>query len=71
MFKNKCLHVFLAASACAASAHAQDYPNRPIRLLTATAAGSGSDVVARIIGGKLTEVLGKQIVVVVLVLEIL
>lgn len=63
MFKNKCLHVFLAASACAASAHAQDYPNRPIRLLTATAAGSGSDVVARIIGGKLTEVLGKQIVV--------
>ena len=63
VFKNKYLYFFVTASACAASAHAQDYPNRPIRLLTATAAGSGSDVVARIIGGKLTEVLGKQIVV--------
>jgi len=42
---------------------AQPYPSRPIRLLTPTAAGSGSDVVARIISGKLTETLGQQIVV--------
>jgi tripartite-type tricarboxylate transporter receptor subunit TctC len=42
---------------------AQTYPVRPIRWVTATAAGSGSDVVARIISVKLTEVLGKQIVV--------
>ena len=42
---------------------AQTYPVRPIRWVTATAAGSGSDVVARIISGKLTEVLGRQIVV--------
>jgi len=44
-------------------ATAQTYPTRPIRLVTATAAGSGSDVVARIISGKLTEALGRQIVV--------
>jgi tripartite-type tricarboxylate transporter receptor subunit TctC len=42
---------------------AQPYPSRPIRLITPTAAGSGSDVVARIISGKLTETLGRQIVV--------
>ena len=42
---------------------AQPYPSRPIRLVTPTAAGSGSDVVARIISGKLTEALGRQIVV--------
>ena len=44
-------------------AAAQTYPARPVRLVTPTAAGSGSDVVARIISGKLTEVLGTQIVV--------
>ncbi len=45
------------------SATAQPYPSRPVRLLTPTAAGSGSDVVARIISGKLTEALGRQVVV--------
>ncbi len=47
----------------ATAADAQSYPVRPIRWVTATAAGSGSDVVARIISAKLTEVLGRQIVV--------
>ncbi|MEQ1772880.1 MAG: tripartite tricarboxylate transporter substrate binding protein [Burkholderiales bacterium] len=47
----------------ASSGAGQGYPNRPIRLVTPTAAGSGADVVARIISGKLTEVLGRQIVV--------
>jgi tripartite-type tricarboxylate transporter receptor subunit TctC len=52
-----------AAGLMIAPAGAQPYPSRPIRLLTPTAAGSGSDVVARIISGKLTEALGRQIVV--------
>ena len=47
----------------ASASMAQTYPVRPIRLVTPTAAGSGSDVVARIISGRLTEVLGRQIVV--------
>jgi len=59
--KIKYLHVLIWIAAWPALA--QDYPTRPIRLLTATAAGSGSDVVARIVGGKLSEILGKQIVV--------
>ncbi len=39
------------------------YPSKPIRLIVAQAAGSTSDMIARIIGQKLTENLGQQIVV--------
>ena len=51
------------STAAIAQQYPQSYPSRPIRLITPTAAGSGSDVVARIISGKLTEALGRQIVV--------
>jgi tripartite-type tricarboxylate transporter receptor subunit TctC len=44
-------------------ARAQDYPTRPIRILVPYAPGGISDIAARIIGGKLGEVLGQQIVV--------
>lgn len=69
MNKIKYLFVFCAIAAgpalaqAAATGTAQDYPLRPIRLVIATATGSGADVVARIISGKLSEALGKQIVV--------
>src|SRR5262245_5067963 len=39
--------------------HAQDYPNRPIRVVV----GPGPDIVARLLGPKMTEVLGQPIVV--------
>lgn len=42
-------------------ASAQDYPNRPIRFLVGFAAGGSSDVVARIIGQKMSEILGVAI----------
>jgi tripartite-type tricarboxylate transporter receptor subunit TctC len=62
--RNNHITALVALSALHATAvNAQTYPVRPIRWVTATAAGSGSDVVARIISVKLTEVLGKQIVV--------
>jgi tripartite-type tricarboxylate transporter receptor subunit TctC len=44
--------------AAADAASAQDYPNRPIRFLVGFAAGGSSDVVARVIGQKLSEILG-------------
>ncbi len=57
----------LVALSCAGATHAfaqtEGYPSRPIRLVTPTAAGSGSDVVARIVSVKLSETLGRQIVV--------
>src|SRR3990172_602369 len=54
----------LAALAAPASALAQDaYPARPIRLIIPFAAGGGADVVGRLIAIRLSERLGRQIVV--------
>ena len=39
------------------------YPNRPIRVIIAVAAGGTMDVVARVVGQKLTEALGQPIVI--------
>jgi tripartite-type tricarboxylate transporter receptor subunit TctC len=47
----------------AASAAAQTYPSRPIRMMVPFPAGGGSDTMGRIVGGKLSERLGQQIVV--------
>jgi tripartite-type tricarboxylate transporter receptor subunit TctC len=44
-------------------AQAQNYPNRPIRLISPFAAGGGSDVLARIIAAKLADRLGVPVVV--------
>jgi tripartite-type tricarboxylate transporter receptor subunit TctC len=53
----------LAAVALAATAHAQQYPNRPIRMLVGYAAGGGADALARIVAVKLGDALGQQVVV--------
>jgi tripartite-type tricarboxylate transporter receptor subunit TctC len=42
---------------------AQSYPSRPIRLIVGFAAGGPTDVLARIIGGKMSDLLGQQVVV--------
>ncbi len=45
-----------------ASAQA-DYPTRPIRIITHSAAGGGPDAILRIVGDRLGAVLGQQIIV--------
>jgi len=47
------------------SAHAQDaaYPNRPIKMLVGFGAGGGTDIAARIMAQKMSEILGQSIVV--------
>ena len=39
------------------------YPSRPIHLIVGFAAGGPTDVLARIIGGKMSEILGQQVVI--------
>src|SRR5688572_16360812 len=47
----------------AAPAHAQNYPNRPVRILVPLAAGGGMDTVTRSLGQKLGDTFGQTIVV--------
>jgi tripartite-type tricarboxylate transporter receptor subunit TctC len=53
----------IVALALAQAALAQPYPNKPIRLIVPYAAGGTSDILARQIGPKLTEVWGQPVVV--------
>jgi tripartite-type tricarboxylate transporter receptor subunit TctC len=54
---------FLAAAALvwAISAFAQDYPNRPIRIIVPTPAGGPVDVMARVLANALPAVLGQNV----------
>ncbi len=42
---------------------AQSYPNRPIRLVVAVPPGGSTDVIARIVGARLSERVGQQVVI--------
>ena len=53
--------VLLALAAPVAAA--DDYPNRPVRLIIPFPPGGSNDVVGRLIGTKLSEKLGKQVIV--------
>jgi tripartite-type tricarboxylate transporter receptor subunit TctC len=53
----------LAACAFAAPAFAQDYPSKPIRMLVPFTPGGGTDILARIVAGKMSESMGQQVIV--------
>jgi len=48
---------------CVAPAQAQSYPGKPIHILVPYAPGGITDIAARIVGAKLTEAWGQQVVV--------
>jgi tripartite-type tricarboxylate transporter receptor subunit TctC len=54
---------FLMAFACGTVAFGDAYPERPIRLIVSYPPGGGTDVTARTIVGRLSELLGRQVVI--------
>ncbi len=55
--------VFCCAGASQAATVAQAYPTKPIRIIVTNGPGSGPDIFSRVIGAKLTEAWGQQIVI--------
>jgi len=55
--------VIAACSSAASAGAADDYPNRPVRVIVPLAAGGGGDIIARLISRGLGEVLGQSFVV--------
>ena len=53
-----CMMLLGAGTVCG-----QQYPVKPIRFIVGSAAGGGTDFVARLMAHRLTEVLGQQIIV--------
>ena len=54
----------LSLCAHAGSTLAQDkYPNKPIRLIVAVPAGGSTDIIARLVGQRLSERLGQQVII--------
>lgn len=53
----------MACALTATAASTQKYPTKPIRIIATAAPGSGPDILSRLIGQKLTEAWGQQVVV--------
>ena len=57
------LFTFCIAALVVASASAQSYPNKPVKLLVGFPAGGGLDVLARIVGQRVSEQWGQPIII--------
>ncbi len=57
------IFILCLAALLAAPARAQDYPARPIMLVVPYPPGGGNDVIARIVAGRMSAALGREIVV--------
>ena len=55
--------VFAALASVAGTTTAQQYPTKPVRIITPFPAGSGPDAVLRVIGEKLSKGWGQQVIV--------
>src|SRR5256884_898925 len=53
----------LCGLACVHPAGAQNWPSRPLTMVVPFAAGGGTDVLGRIVGRRLSEILGQQVIV--------
>jgi tripartite-type tricarboxylate transporter receptor subunit TctC len=51
------------ALGCTAGASAQNFPSKPLRFVVGLAPGGGTDIVARMVGGKLGPAIGQQVII--------
>ncbi|MGH6789791.1 MAG: Bug family tripartite tricarboxylate transporter substrate binding protein [Pseudolabrys sp.] len=58
-----CLAAVIATAVCASGAHAQQFPNRPVKIIVPTPAGGPVDVMARLLGNALPAQLGQPVYV--------
>ena len=58
-----CAVTFVLSFTVTAGALAQDFPNKPVHIIVPYSAGSGSDVVSRVLAVKLSEAWGQPVVV--------
>src|ERR1700741_962305 len=54
---------FAALLAIGGVAGAQNYPTRPVTMLIPFAAGGPTDVLGRVVGARMSEILGQQVVI--------
>ena len=48
---------------CPASAMAQDFPNKPIRLIVPFPPGGPNDIIARVVGQRMSEILKQSVII--------
>ena len=58
-----CTVLWIFVAAVSLTANAVDYPTRPVRVIVGLTAGSGVDVMARIVGQKLAEATGQPFII--------
>ena len=56
------LGILAAVTSVSAQDAAANYPNKPIRVIVPFAAGGGNDIFARLVGQKLSEILGQPVI---------
>jgi len=61
--RGACIALLIAGAALPGVACAQAYPAKPIRLIVPFAAGGSTDIIARVVGQKMGEGFGQQIVI--------